>query len=139
MIAELSSPTTENRPTIRQDGLEIFLYSDRPGGSGGTDLWTATRATVDAPWSTPVNLGTTVNSSSGDQHAYLSTDARTLVFSSNRPGGSGGFDLWITTRAQIFPTTKDECKNGGFERFGIFKNQGDCVSYVATGGTNDPG
>ena len=44
----------------------------------------------------------------------------------------------MTTRAQIFPTTKDECKNGGFERFGIFKNQGDCVSYVATGGNNPP-
>ncbi len=61
------------------------------------------------------------------------------MFSSNRPGGSGGFDLWMTTRAQIFPMTKDECKNDGFERFGIFKNQGDCVSYVATGGTNTPG
>ena len=45
----------------------------------------------------------------------------------------------MTTRAQIFPTTKDECKNDGLERFGIFKNQGDCVSYVATGGNNAPG
>jgi hypothetical protein len=136
LIPELSSPTTENRPTIRQDGLEIFFYSDRLGGSGSSDLWTATRPTVDAPWSTPVNLGATVNSSSVDQHPYLSADARTLVFSSNR---SGGFDLWMTTRAQIFPTTMDECKNGGFERFGIFKNQGDCVSYVVTGGSKPPG
>jgi hypothetical protein len=40
----------------------------------------------------------------------------------------------MTTRTQIFPATKDECKDGGFERFGIFKNQGDCDSYVATGG-----
>jgi len=139
LIPELSSPTTENRPTIRQDGLEIFFYSDRPGGSGGTDLWTATRASVDAPWGTPVNLGATVNSSGSDQHAYLSADAKTLVFSSSRAGGSGAFDLWMTARAQIFPTTKDECKNGGFERFGIFKNQGDCVSYVATDGNNSPG
>jgi hypothetical protein len=138
LIPELSGPTTENRPTIRRDGLEIFFYSDRLGGSGGTDLWTATRATVDDPWSTPVNLGPTVNSSGTDQHAYLSADATTLVFSSSRTGGSGGLDLWMTTRAQIFPTTKDECKNGGFERFGIYKNQGDCVSYVATNGSNQP-
>ena len=34
LIPELSSPATENRPSIRQDGLEIFFYSDRPGGSG---------------------------------------------------------------------------------------------------------
>ena len=55
-IPELSSTGTENRPTIRQDGLEIFFYSDRGGGAGGSDLWTATRTTVDAAWSTPVNL-----------------------------------------------------------------------------------
>jgi Tol biopolymer transport system component len=128
-----------NRPNLRQDGLEIFFYSSRAGGVGGIDLWTATRATVDAAWSTPVNLGSTVNSTFNDQHPSLSADATTLIFFSNRPGGSGGNDLWMTTRAQIFPTTKDECKNGGFERFGIFKNQGDCVSYVATGGTNSPG
>ena len=34
--------------------------------------------------------------------------------------------------------TKDDCKNGGWQSFGVFKNQGDCVSYVATGGKNLP-
>lgn len=37
-----------------------------------------------------------------------------------------------------FPTTKDQCKKGGWEDFGIFKNQGDCVSFVATKGKNQP-
>jgi hypothetical protein len=37
------------------------------------------------------------------------------------------------------PTTADQCKKGGWQVFGIFKNQGDCVSYVATGGKNPPG
>ena len=32
----------------------------------------------------------------------------------------------------------DECKNGGWRAFGVFKNQGDCVSFVATGGKNPP-
>ena len=36
------------------------------------------------------------------------------------------------------PTTKDQCKNGGWRNFGVFKNQGDCVSFVATGGKNPP-
>ena len=36
------------------------------------------------------------------------------------------------------PTTKVECKNGGWRDFGVFKNQGDCVSFVATGGKNPP-
>lgn len=34
------------------------------------------------------------------------------------------------------PTTKEACKKGGWQAFGAFKNQGDCVSYVATGGKN---
>jgi HYR domain-containing protein len=38
------------------------------------------------------------------------------------------------------PPTKDECKNGGWRGFGtVFRNQGDCVSYVATGGKNPTG
>jgi hypothetical protein len=36
------------------------------------------------------------------------------------------------------PTTKDECKDGGWQSFDVFKNQGDCVSFVTTGGKNPP-
>jgi hypothetical protein len=36
------------------------------------------------------------------------------------------------------PTNKDQCKKDGWKVFGVFKNQGDCVSYVATGGKNPP-
>jgi hypothetical protein len=35
-------------------------------------------------------------------------------------------------------TSKDQCKKGGWMTFGVFKNQGDCVSFVATGGKNPP-
>jgi hypothetical protein len=34
------------------------------------------------------------------------------------------------------PNTKNQCKNGGWRTYGVFKNQGDCVSFVATGGKN---
>jgi hypothetical protein len=40
--------------------------------------------------------------------------------------------------APPLPTSKDQCKNGGWRAFPGFKNQGDCVSYVATGGRNPP-
>jgi Thrombospondin type 3 repeat len=42
---------------------------------------------------------------------------------------------------QEFPLIKEDCKNGGWHNFdgtATFNNQGDCVSYVATGGTNPP-
>jgi hypothetical protein len=52
-----------------------------------------------------------------------------------RPVTSG--DL-VVHDARPFPTSKDQCKNGGWQTFGVFKNQGDCVSFVATGGKNPP-
>ena len=36
------------------------------------------------------------------------------------------------------PTAKDRCKNGGWRLFGVFRNEGDCISFVATKGKNPP-
>jgi hypothetical protein len=47
-------------------------------------------------------------------------------------------DLTVTD-APSLPTSKDQCKHGGWRDFGVFKNQGDCVSFVATKGKNPPG
>ena len=49
------------------------------------------------PWSTPLNLGPTVNSAFDDMHPTLSKDGLSLIFSSTRPG-TGGLDLWVTQR-----------------------------------------
>ena len=37
------------------------------------------------------------------------------------------------------PTTGDDCKQDGWRKYAVFKNQGDCVSWVVTGGRNEPG
>ncbi len=100
LVTELSSPTTDNRPSIRHDGLEIFLQLDRAGTAGGLDLWVATRESTLAAWSTPVNLGNTINTAFLEQNPYLSFDGKTLFFASDRPGGSGGPDLYMSTRAK---------------------------------------
>jgi hypothetical protein len=42
-------------------------------------------------------------------------------------------------RLSAVPTDKTQCKKGGWQTFGVFKNQGDCVSFVATGGKNAAG
>jgi hypothetical protein len=55
---------------------------------------------VGAAWSVPVNLGTTVNSAGIDQGPYLAADGKTLYLASDRPGGSGGLDLYVTIRAR---------------------------------------
>jgi hypothetical protein len=45
----------------------------------------------------------------------------------------------VVTDAQPLPISKDQCKNGGWHNFTGFRNQGDCVSFVATHGENPPG
>jgi hypothetical protein len=42
------------------------------------------------------------------------------------------------TAAPPLPTNRDQCRNGRWRTYGVFKNQGDCVSFVATGGKNPP-
>ncbi len=99
-VTELNSPSPDQRPSIRSDGLELFFFSTRPGGFGLADVWVSTRDRTSDPWSTPVNLGAPVNTPEGDQMAYIASDRQTLLFASNRPGGIGAVDLWMTTRTQ---------------------------------------
>ena len=56
----------------------------------------------------PVNLGTVVNTANNDLHPYVSSDGRTLVFDSDRPGGVGDPDLWVTARAAELTVTANE-------------------------------
>jgi hypothetical protein len=101
-VDSLNTTSNDARPNVRaRDGLEVFFDSDRPDGSGGYDLWTSTRESLSDPWAAPVNLGPLVNSSVTDQRPSLSWDGTALYFLSNRPGGSGGTDLWVTTRTKL--------------------------------------
>ena len=52
-------------------------------------------------WSEPVNLGPIVNSSSDDADPALSPDGLSLYFFSNRPGGFGTSDIWVSRRANL--------------------------------------
>jgi hypothetical protein len=100
-VDELNSGFRDTRTAIRNDGLEFFLTSSRPGGLGSIDLWVSTRETTLDTWSTPVNLGPTVNTPANDGAPALSCDATTLYFFSNRPGGFGKNDLYVTTRTEL--------------------------------------
>jgi Tol biopolymer transport system component len=97
-VVELNTAAQDARAAVRHDGREVFLFSNRAGSLGATDLWTSTRQAWRAPWSTPVNLGSGVNSLFEEMQPAISGDARTLFFASNRPGGEGQLDLYMITR-----------------------------------------
>lgn len=98
---EVNSPETSTNPRLTSDGLTLVFDSDRPGGEGGMDLWFSTRESLESPWSDARNFGPNVNSGGWDVTPFLSDDRLTLVFASNRAGGSGGDDLWIAKRASV--------------------------------------
>jgi hypothetical protein len=82
-------------PSISNDGLKLYFDSGRSGGQGGGDIWVTTRPHKGANWGTPVNLGPPINTSSHDCYPFISSDGRELYFSTNRPGGHGGWDIWV--------------------------------------------
>ena len=98
LVNELNTGQNDYQPVLRKDGLEIFIASARPGGSGYADLWTSTRESTLDLWSPPVNLGPLVNSDQADFHPTLSFNGTTLLFASER-GGNG--DLWMSTRSKL--------------------------------------
>lgn len=59
------------------------------------------QANADFVWGTPVNLGPSVNSSSGEHGVCISADGLEFYFVSDRPGGYGGYDLWVRKRATV--------------------------------------
>jgi hypothetical protein len=106
-ITELNDAGANDiQPNVRKDGREIVFSSNRAGGLGGPDIWSATRASVDAPWSAPVNLGPNVNTGFGESRPSLSWDAQQLLFGRAGPegtgeGGTGMSDIYVTTRDKL--------------------------------------
>lgn len=79
------------QPSLSPDGKRLYFVSDRPGGSGGTDIWYCEGA--DGEWGVPINLGSKVNTPGSEMYPFQSTDG-TLYFSSTGHAGLGGYDIF---------------------------------------------
>jgi Tol biopolymer transport system component len=89
------------RPNVRKDDREIVFDSNRPGFDL-LDIYTASRETTAANWTTPTNLGPLINSAGNDARPTLSRDGLTILFGSNRAGSEGGLsDIYMTTREKL--------------------------------------
>jgi len=80
LVAELNTPSADFMPNVRKDGLEIVFNSNRPGGLGGQDIYSASRRRTSDPWSAPVNLGPNVNTAGNETRSSLSGDGKRLHF-----------------------------------------------------------
>lgn len=100
LVAELSTPFGDQRPSVAHNGVEIYFHSDRPG-SADQDIWMSTRESVLAPWSPPTNVGSPVNTAAGEFFALIVSHGRSesLYFSRNMATPPAlDFDLFVSTR-----------------------------------------
>ncbi len=81
---------------VSADGEWMIFAGNFQGGFGNFDLYISYQ--TPQGWSEPENLGPNINSSFWESSPSLSPDKRVLYFSSDRPGGMGGKDLYMSTR-----------------------------------------
>src|SRR3989442_7379726 len=101
----VNSSYNDNHPAISKNDLSLYISSGRPGGVSGANLlqleeiWVSQRATPDADWGPPANLGPAINSVGANTGSPTFTpDGHTMYFHSNRPGPCGLADLYVARR-----------------------------------------
>jgi len=92
----VSSSAFDGSPTVSASETELFFTSER---QGLRDLFVSTRANNRAPWAEPVLLGPPIDDpQAGDFSLRVSRDGKSLFFASNRTGGFGKADLYVSVR-----------------------------------------
>jgi hypothetical protein len=128
VVAELGSPT--NEPCISRDGLTIWFA--RPGNSDAalsSHIWVASRAATTSAWGVPQLVTELAAPGFDDEKPSVDDAALMMVFMSNRPGGAGGMDLYMSTRptpldAWAVPLNLTEVNTPGDERDPFIGAQG---------------
>lgn len=93
--APLNTNQNEGAQTLSSNGKYMFFTAcNRPGGMGNCDIYFS--AINDGKWSEPTNVGPPVNSKYWESTPSVSADGQLLFFSSSRPGGLGGKDIWMS-------------------------------------------
>ena len=131
--------------TLPNDVIIGFVYNTQSNGPAPTG--------VDGPYNSlniavPDNDPIIVGTDDSNNAVFWNTNTKSYYTNPLCTGGTFCLDTkWIPngtvamqiTATQVLPTTKDQCKNDGWKTYGsTFKNQGDCVSFVATAGKNQP-
>lgn len=86
----VNSPFHDAAAALSPDGKKLFIYLDEGGG----DLFMSEFDGVD--WSKPKTLGKNINSRYWETSVTITADGQKIYFSSNRPGGYGGLDIYVS-------------------------------------------
>ena len=84
---------TVGHPSVSKDDKYLFFASDMDGGQGGKDIWYVKYNKKTKAWSSPVNLGSEINTEWDEMFPYIRDDG-TLYFASDGHPGLGGLDIF---------------------------------------------
>ncbi|MFA4870631.1 MAG: OmpA family protein [Pedobacter sp.] len=93
--APINSSYWESQPAISSDGSTLYFVSNRPGGLGGYDIWKSTLK-ADGFWTSPENLGPSINTPYDEHTPFIHPDGKTLYFSSDGWPGMGNKDIFMS-------------------------------------------
>lgn len=93
----VNSPSWDSQPSFSSDGRTLYFVSKRAGGKGSSDIW-STKLGEDGEWTSPVNLGDTINTRAEEMAPFIHPDDQTLYFASKGHQGMGGFDLFYSRK-----------------------------------------
>lgn len=105
LAIEINNDRSNGTPSISPGG-DMMYFSGCDYGLGDCDLYrveSGPRGSIPeeiTPWTIPINAGLPVNSAYWDSQVCLSSDGGALYFSSDRPGGLGGKDIWVSRRGR---------------------------------------
>lgn len=112
-LPELAAPTviesvsrpgaTDDDPSLNGDLTLLYFNSKRDGGKGKEDIWQSLRSDAQSDWQPPVPVAE-LNSEQRETGIALSTDGLLILFSSDRPSGAGGLDIYLARRAATTAT-----------------------------------
>jgi outer membrane protein OmpA-like peptidoglycan-associated protein len=120
-------------PALSRDGMHLVFSSNMPGGYGGMDLYITDR--LSGEWSTPLNLGSTVNSKGSDVFPFWHADG-VLLYASDGFGGEGGLDLFASAwlgESKFSPTQHlDAPFNSSRDDLGLIVSSDGKSGYMAS-------
>lgn len=103
----INSQYNEGSATLSPDGKTLyFTRCDEPNGYGSCDIYIADF--IGGDWTNIRNIGPNVNSTAWDSHPNVTPDGKALYFTSNRKGGFGKSDLYVTRRLEDGTWTRAE-------------------------------
>ena len=121
-LNEINTDLNEGAQSISADGrLLVFTACNRKDGYGSCDIYYS--EIRDGRWTPPSNIGAPINTRAWESQPSISSDGKALFFTSNRKGGKGGKDIWVSYRS-----------SGG--KWGAPKNLGDPIN--STGNDESP-